>query len=229
MFTGIVTAIGRIASARPHGDGLRLRIDAPGFGMDDVALGDSIALQGVCHTVVAKDAGGFEVDTSAATLEVTTGLDEGREVNLEKSLTLADRLGGHLVSGHVDGVGTVTAFDDLGGSWRLEIEMPPRPVALRGPQGLDRGRRREPHGERGLGQPLRGEHHPAHAVGDHPAPPGSGKPGEPRGGHDREVPGAPRGRAGVAPAAPPRGGGAQFRRSWNFASTGCAPGRFTRT
>ena len=67
MFTGIVTAIGRIASARPHGDGLRLRIDAPGFGLADVALGDSIALQGVCHTVVAKDETGFEVDTSAAT------------------------------------------------------------------------------------------------------------------------------------------------------------------
>ncbi|HEX5629730.1 MAG TPA: riboflavin synthase, partial [Usitatibacteraceae bacterium] len=110
MFTGIVTAVGRIASARPHGDGLRLRIDAPGFGMEDVRLGDSIALQGGCHTVVAKDAGGFEVDTSAATLAVTTGLDEGREVNLEKSLTLADRLGGHLVSGHVDGVGAVAAF-----------------------------------------------------------------------------------------------------------------------
>ncbi len=111
MFTGIVTAIGRIASARPHGDGLRLRIDAPGFGLADVALGDSIALQGVCHTVVAKDETGFEVDTSAATLAVTTGLAEGREVNLEKSLTLADRLGGHLVSGHVDGVGAVTAFE----------------------------------------------------------------------------------------------------------------------
>ena len=124
MFTGIVTAIGRIASARKEGDGLRLRIDAPGLGMADVALGDSIALQGVCHTVVAKDESGFDVDTSAATLAVTTGLAEGREVNLEKSLTLADRLGGHLVSGHVDGVGTVTAFDDLGGSWRLEIAMP---------------------------------------------------------------------------------------------------------
>ena len=140
MFTGIVTAVGRIASARPQGDGLRLRIDAPGFGMDDVALGDSIALQGVCHTVVAKDAAGFDVDTSAATLAVTTGLAEGREVNLEKSLTLADRLGGHLVSGHVDGVGTVTAFEDLGGSWRLEIEMPAelaRYVARKGSIAVD--------------------------------------------------------------------------------------------
>jgi riboflavin synthase len=140
MFTGIVTAIGRIASARKYGDGLRLRIDAPGLRMDDVALGESIALQGVCHTVVARDALGFEVDTSAATLAVTTGLAEGSEVNLEKSLTLADRLGGHLVSGHVDGVGTVIAFDDLGGSWRLEIEMPAelsRYVARKGSIAVD--------------------------------------------------------------------------------------------
>jgi riboflavin synthase len=140
MFTGIVTALGRIASARPQGDGLRLRIEAPGLGMEDVALGDSIALQGVCHTVVAMDATGFEVDTSAATLAVTTGLAAGREVNLEKSLTLASRLGGHLVSGHVDGVGEVVAFDDLGGSWRLEIRMPSalaRYVARKGSIAVD--------------------------------------------------------------------------------------------
>ena len=124
MFTGIVTAIGIIRSATPHGNGLRLRIDAPNLGLDDVAIGDSIALQGVCHTVVAKDANGFEVDTSRATLAVTTGLEAGRRVNLEKSLRLADRLGGHLVQGHVDGVGKVVAFDDVGGSWRLEIETP---------------------------------------------------------------------------------------------------------
>lgn len=124
MFTGIVSAVGRIASAGEHGDGLRLRIDAPGFGMDDVQLGDSIAIQGVCHTVVARDADGFDVDTSRATLDVTSGLAAGREVNLEKSLRLADRLGGHLVQGHVDGVGTVASFDDLGGSYRLKIEAP---------------------------------------------------------------------------------------------------------
>ncbi len=140
MFTGIITAIGRIASARTSGDGLRLVVDAPGFGLDDVALGDSIALQGVCHTVVAKSTTGFEVDTSAATLAVTTGLAEGCEVNLEKSLRLADRIGGHLVSGHVDGVGTVTAFEDLGGSWRLEIALPPvlrRYVARKGSIAVD--------------------------------------------------------------------------------------------
>ncbi|HYC36364.1 MAG TPA: riboflavin synthase [Usitatibacter sp.] len=124
MFTGIVTAVGRITSATPSGDGLRLRIGAGDLGMDDVAIGDSIALQGVCHTVVAKDAESFEVDTSRATLDVTTGLEEGREVNLEKSLRLADRLGGHLVQGHVDGVGGVVAFDDLGGSWKLVVDAP---------------------------------------------------------------------------------------------------------
>jgi riboflavin synthase len=124
MFTGIVSAVGRIASAKPHGDGLRLRIEAPGFGMDDVAIGDSIAIQGVCHTVVGRDAAGFDVDTSRATLDVTNGLEAGRDVNLEKSLRLADRLGGHLVQGHVDGVGTVVAFDDLGGSYRMAIEAP---------------------------------------------------------------------------------------------------------
>ena len=124
MFTGIITAIGRIATARPHGDGLRLRIAAGGLGLEDVAIGDSIAIQGVCHTVVARQAQAFEVDTSRATLDVTAGLEAGREVNLEKSLRLSDRLGGHLVQGHVDGVGRVVAFDDLGGSWRLVIEAP---------------------------------------------------------------------------------------------------------
>jgi riboflavin synthase len=124
MFSGIIKAVGRIASAKPHGDGLRLRIDVSEFGLDEVELGDSIAINGVCHTVVDRDLRGFEVDTSRATLDVTTGLEAGREVNLEKSLRLSDRIDGHLVSGHVDGVGTVIAFEDLGGSYRLEIEAP---------------------------------------------------------------------------------------------------------
>lgn len=124
MFSGIVKAVGRIAAAKPSGDGVRLRIEVRDFGMDDVELGDSIAIQGVCHTVVDRDLRGFEVDTSRATLDVTTGLEAGRDVNLEKSLRLSDRIDGHLVSGHVDGVGTVAAFDDVGGSWRLRIEAP---------------------------------------------------------------------------------------------------------
>ena len=124
MFSGIVSAVGRIASAVPLGDGMRLRVEAPGFGLDDVAIGDSIAIQGVCHTVVAKSGAAFDVDSSRATLAITAGLEAGREVNLEKSLRLSDRLGGHLVSGHVDGVGEVAAFDDLGGSARLVVKAP---------------------------------------------------------------------------------------------------------
>ena len=124
MFAGIVSAVGRIVSAEPHGDGLRLRVQAGELGLEDVKVGDSIALAGVCHTVVARSGVAFDVDTSRATIAVTTGLAAGREVNLEKSLRLADRIDGHLVSGHVDGVGTVTGFDELGGSVRLEIEAP---------------------------------------------------------------------------------------------------------
>ena len=124
MFAGIVTGIGRIVSAKPRGDGVRLVIDAPGFGLDDVKLGDSIALSGICHTVVAKQGDTMEFDTSRATLDVTTGLEEGREVNLEKSLRLGDRIDGHLVSGHVDGVGHVIELEELGGSARLVIQAP---------------------------------------------------------------------------------------------------------
>jgi riboflavin synthase len=135
MFAGIVSAVGRIESATPRGDGLRLRISAPGFGLEDVKIGDSIAIQGVCHTVVAKSADAFEVDTSRATLEVTRGLEAASEVNLEKSLRLGDRIDGHLVSGHVDGVGTVVRVEELGGSARLTFEAPEplaRYIALKG-------------------------------------------------------------------------------------------------
>src|SRR5665213_1777757 len=108
MFSGIVGAVGKIEAARPNGDGVRLRIAAPGFDLADVALGDSIAVQGACHTVVAKEGDAFEVDSSRATLDITTGLESGGMVNLEKSLRFSDRIAGHLVTGHVDGVGAVT-------------------------------------------------------------------------------------------------------------------------
>ena len=140
MFTGIVTDVGRVASAKPQGDGVRLRIEAPGFDLGDVEVGHSISIQGVCHTVVAKDAGAFEVDTSRATLAVTAGLESGREVNLEKSLRLSDRLGGHLVSGHVDAVGKVAALEDLGASVRIVVEAPgelARFIARKGSIALD--------------------------------------------------------------------------------------------
>ena len=92
--------------------------------MDDVALGDSIAINGACMTVVSKSATGFAVDVSRESLNRTAGLDARGEVNLEKALTLADRLGGHLVSGHVDGLGTVVKFEPVGESWELVIAAP---------------------------------------------------------------------------------------------------------
>jgi riboflavin synthase len=140
MFSGIVAAVGRVASSVPRGDGVHLTIEAPGIGLGEVSIGDSIAIQGVCHTVVARSADAFEVDTSRATLDVTAGLEAGRRVNLEKSLRLADRIDGHLVSGHVDGVGTVVAFEERGGSARLVVEAPAelaRYVARKGSIAVD--------------------------------------------------------------------------------------------
>jgi riboflavin synthase len=124
MFSGIVAAVGRIASESPHGDGIRIRIESGGLQLGDVKVGDSIAVQGVCLTVVALDAKGFEADVSRATLDVTQGLAKGRDVNLENSLRMGDRVDGHLVSGHVDGVGSVVEMEDLGGSVRVVIEAP---------------------------------------------------------------------------------------------------------
>ncbi len=129
MFTGIVAAVGRITTLTPLGGaggnaGLRLHIDAGALDLADVALGDSIALNGACMTVVVKHAQGFEVDVSRESLNCTAGLDAVGDVNLEKALTLAERLGGHLVSGHVDGLGTVHRFEAVGESWELVVEAP---------------------------------------------------------------------------------------------------------
>jgi len=124
MFSGIVAAVGRIASENPQGDGVRIRIESGGLPFDDVKVGDSIAVQGVCLTVVALDARGVEADVSRATLDVTHGLAKGLDVNLESSLRLGDRVDGHLVSGHVDGVGSVVEMQDLGGSVRVVFEAP---------------------------------------------------------------------------------------------------------
>jgi len=124
MFTGIVAAVGRIETITPLAAGVRLIIATDSLPMDDARLGDSICVNGVCLTAVALSSGSFAADVSRETLDCTVGLDRPQEVNLEKSLTLADRLGGHLVSGHVDGVGQVTRFEAIGESWLLEIEAP---------------------------------------------------------------------------------------------------------
>ena len=124
MFTGIVETTGLIEKAEVTPENTRLTINAPKLGLHQVAIGDSIAVSGCCLTVVEKSPETFSVDISNETLSLTTGLAQGAEVNLEKSLRFGDRLGGHLVSGHIDGVGIVTAMDDLGASWRLEISAP---------------------------------------------------------------------------------------------------------
>ncbi len=124
MFTGIVETTGIIERADVSAANTRLSIIAPRLGLHNVSIGDSISVSGCCLTVVAKTAESFMVDVSQETLSLTYGLVQGAEVNLEKSLRFGDRLGGHLVSGHVDGVGTVTTMDDLGASWHLQIEAP---------------------------------------------------------------------------------------------------------
>jgi riboflavin synthase len=124
MFTGIVAAVGRIERVQPREAGLRLVIDAGALGLSDVAIGDSIAVNGCCLTVVALAGAQVEVDVSRETIACTVGLDAPGEVNLEKSLRLADRLGGHLLTGHVDGVGEVVAFEPVGESYRLVVRAP---------------------------------------------------------------------------------------------------------
>jgi len=125
MFSGIIADVGIITRAENRDGGLRLSVATEALGMDDVQIGDSIAVNGVCLTVVKLDGHTFTVDVSRETLNCTVGLErQGGHVNLEKALRLSDRLGGHLVSGHVDGVGEVVAFNDIGESWRLAVRAP---------------------------------------------------------------------------------------------------------
>lgn len=124
MFSGIIAAIGQIKQITPREAGFRLHVEAGQLGLEDVSLGDSIACNGVCLTVVHTDGNTFAVDVSPETLSCTVGLGAPGEINMEKALRLADRLGGHLVSGHVDGVGDVLRFDPVGDNRLLEICVP---------------------------------------------------------------------------------------------------------
>lgn len=131
MFTGIITGVGRIAAVHALGSssthGKRLTIACPPGYLDDVGLGDSIALNGACMTVTTLDTaqGQFTIDISAESLDKTAGLTQTGTINLEKALRAHDRLGGHIVSGHVDGVGHVTHFAQVGESWTLKVLAPP--------------------------------------------------------------------------------------------------------
>jgi len=128
MFTGLVAAVGRIVSLQPLADteqgGVRLDIDAGELDLANVGIGDSIAVQGACMTVIALQGRRFQVDVSRESLSLTVGLDRPGEVNLEKSLRVGDQIGGHLVSGHVDGMGDVLRFDSVGESRELVIRVP---------------------------------------------------------------------------------------------------------
>lgn len=130
MFTGIITGVGRIAAVDDLGSsqqhGKRLTIETPAGYLEDVGLGDSIALNGACMTVTSLDPGAhrFTIDISAESLDKTAGLTERGAINLEKALRPQDRLGGHLVSGHVDGVGSVLRMEPVGESWELRILAP---------------------------------------------------------------------------------------------------------
>ena len=125
MFSGIVAAVGRIEHIEPLADGIRLTVDTNGLDLADVIVGDSIAHSGVCLTVIEMNGAKLKYDVSRETLNCTVGLDTvGNEVNLEKALRLADRLGGHLVTGHVDGVGEVVKFEPVGESHELVIRAP---------------------------------------------------------------------------------------------------------
>jgi len=128
VFSGIIASVGRITHLQALEKGLRLTVEAPGLDLGDVALGDSIAHGGVCLTVIEKAGATYKVDVSRETLDCTVGLDAPGEVNLEKALRLADRLGGHLVTGHVDGVGEVLKFEKIGESHELVIRAP-KPLA----------------------------------------------------------------------------------------------------
>ena len=132
MFTGIITGVGQITQVAPMGasaaHGKRLHVQCPAGYLDDVGLGDSIAINGACMTVTSLQAAGdapqFTVDVSAESLDKTADLDAVGAVNLEKALRANDRLGGHLVSGHVDGIGHVTHFAPVGESWELRVLAP---------------------------------------------------------------------------------------------------------
>jgi riboflavin synthase len=144
MFTGIIVAVGHVSAREAAGEGARIRVDASEMDCADIGIGDRIAVAGCCLTVVERRERVLAFDVSSETLRCTTGFDAGRAVNLEKALRFGDRLGGHLLSGHVDGVGVVAAFAPAdaaaNGNWLLAIDAPPaiaRYIAAKGSVAID--------------------------------------------------------------------------------------------
>jgi riboflavin synthase len=137
MFTGIVETTGRLARIEPRGGDVRLVVDAGALGLDDVAIGDSIAVSGVCLTAIEIDGNAFAVDVSTETLSRTSlgALGVGARVNLEKAMRLSDRLGGHLVSGHVDGLARVVSIETDARSQRWTFELPRELARYAAPKG----------------------------------------------------------------------------------------------
>ena len=135
MFTGIIEAVGQIKQVEQRDKGVRLTIVSERLDFSDVAVGDSIAANGVCLTVIALAGNAYTVDVSQESLNCTVGLSEPGEVNLEKAMRLSDRLGGHLVSGHVDGVGEVVKFEPVGESHLLQIRAPRELARFIAPKG----------------------------------------------------------------------------------------------
>jgi riboflavin synthase len=137
MFTGIIQGLGRIDAVETRGGDLRLRIHARGLDLSRAAIGDSISVQGVCLTATRLDSGCFDADVSRETLDKTTlnRLRVGDRVNLEPALRAGDPLGGHLVSGHVDAVGSLVAAHEDARSWRMEFEVPAELARFVAPKG----------------------------------------------------------------------------------------------
>ena len=201
MFTGIITDVGRVVAVAPDagGDGRRMTIETR-LPLAEIPLGGSIATSGICFTAVDKGADWFSVDASGATLEVTTAgrWQEGDAVNLERSLRIGDELGGHIVFGHVDAVGTVEALASAGDSHRLEIAVPASLaplIAVKGSIAVD-----------GISltvnevtdAALRLQHHPAQLAPHQPRRAGDGRSGQPRGRHARPLRRPPAGLPGAA-------------------------------
>ena len=140
MFTGIIQAVGQIERITTIGGDIKLRVEAANLGLSDVAVGDSIAVNGVCLTAETLDASHFTVHVSRETLSCTVGLDSARAVHLEKALRFSDRLGGHLVSGHVDGIGKVVRLEPAGDCMLLSVRAPhvlARYIAVKGSIAID--------------------------------------------------------------------------------------------